>query len=123
MYDKTNLFSDNCKKCGTIPTYADDATYIVTTSSRFEAQMKITENVDKIKKFLVANQLTINLGKTEILETMTRQKRVRLEGTPPQLTVLKPDNTLKSNKIIQLHQTTRNQHQQRSQMESTARNW
>ena len=48
-----------------------------------------------MKTFLSANTLSLNLGKTEIVETMVRQKRARLAGAPPQLSVLKPDGTLK----------------------------
>ena len=50
---------------------------------------------DRIKKFLDSNSLSLNLGKTEIVETMVRQKRVRQTGLPPQLSVRKPDGTLK----------------------------
>ena len=70
-------------------------TYVVTTKTRFQAQSKITENTEKIKQFLTANSLSINLGKAELLETMIRQKRTRIEGNPPQLSVQKPDGQLK----------------------------
>ena len=39
--------------------------------------------------------MSINLSKSEIVETMVRQKRVTLQGLPPQLSVTKPDGTLK----------------------------
>ena len=42
-----------------------------------------------------ANSLAINLGKTEIVEIMVPQKRVRITGLPPQISVTKPDGTLK----------------------------
>ena len=45
--------------------------------------------------FLVANSLSLNLSKTEIVEVMVWQKRARLPGLPPQLTVQKPDGSLK----------------------------
>ena len=90
-----NLFSNNCNKCGSIPTYADDASYVITTKTRYEAQEKINKNVLKIKQFLDANSLSINLGKAEILEIMVRQKRVSQTGAPPQLAVSKPDGSLK----------------------------
>ena len=48
-----------------------------------------------MKRFLVSNSLSLNLGKTEIVETMVRQKRAHLAGITPQLSVLKPDGTLK----------------------------
>ena len=93
--DKTNLFTDNCEKCGIIPTYADDSTIVISTSNRYEAQELIIDTTDKVKTFLDANSLSLNLGKTEILEAMVRQKRVRLPGFPPQLAVQNNDGTLK----------------------------
>ena len=93
--DKTNLFTDNCEKCGFIPTYADDSTIVISSSNRYEAQEQIIDTTDRVKTFLDANSLSLNLGKTEILETMVRQKRVRLPGFPPQLAVQNNDGTLK----------------------------
>ena len=89
------LFTDNCKSCGSLPTYADDSTFIITTKSRFETQIKIVKMIEKIKTFLDANSLAINLGKTEIVEIMVRQKRAKVTGLPPQITVTKPDGSLK----------------------------
>ena len=91
----SNLFTDNCNECGQMPTYADNSTVVITTSNRFKAQERITVIVDRVKEFLAANSLSLNLGKTEIVETMVRQKRARLTGIPPQLSVIKPDGTLK----------------------------
>ena len=96
--EKTNLFTDNCAKCGFIPTYADDSTIVITSSNRYEAQEQIIDTTDKIKIFLDANSLSLNLGKTEILETMVRQKRVRLPGFQ------KNDGTLK---VITANETCR----------------
>ena len=80
--DRTKLFTDNCSKCGSIPTYTDDSTYLVSTRTRYEAQVKITKNIDKIKTYLDSNSLSINLGKTEILEIVVRQKQTRITGSP-----------------------------------------
>ena len=93
--DASDLFDDNCEVCGQMPTYADDSTVVITTSTRFQAQDKIVTIIDKVKTFLAANSLSLNLGKTEIVETMVRQKRVHLAGLPPQLSVVKPDGSLK----------------------------
>ena len=90
-----NLFTDNCERCGQLPTYADDSTVVITTTNRFQAQEKIIAITDKVKTFLVANSLSLNLSKTEIVEVMVRQKRARLAGLPPQLTVINPDSSLK----------------------------
>ena len=70
----SNLFSPNCEKCGQIPTYADDSTVVISTTSRFEAQEKIISITDKMKIFLSSNSLSLNLSKTEIVEIMVRQK-------------------------------------------------
>ena len=101
--NESDLFDDNCVKCGQIPTYADDSTVVLTTDNRFDAQTKIVSIVDRVKTFLTANSLSLNLGKTEIVEIMVRQKRVHQSGQPPQLTVQKPDGSLK---IIHWPKTT-----------------
>ena len=38
--NQTKLFGLNCKKCGSVPVYADDATYAVETKTRQESQKK-----------------------------------------------------------------------------------
>ena len=87
--DDSELFTENCKTCGQMPTYADDSTVVITTTNRFSAQDRINIIIDRVKDFLAANSLSLNLGKSEIVETMVRQKRARLPGLPPQLTVTK----------------------------------
>ena len=77
------LFNDNCNDCGTIPTYADDSTLVITTDTRFQAQEKITTKMEKVKSFLNNNSLTVNGTKTEILEMMVQQKLRWVRGTPP----------------------------------------
>ena len=89
------LFTENCNSCGQIPTYADDSTIVITTDTRFKAQERIITLVDRVKIFLASNSLSLNIGKTEIVEVMVRQKRARIGGVPPQLTVVNPDNTIK----------------------------
>ena len=91
----SSLFTDNCKTCGMMPTYADDSTVVIVTKTRFTAQEKIVVVIDRVRKFLAANSLSLNLGKSEIVECMVRQKRVRLNGLPLQLSVVKPDGSLK----------------------------
>ena len=93
--DEANLFTENCVTCGQMPTYADDSTVIISTTNRFQAQECITVITDRVKTFLTSNSLSLNLGKTEIVECMVRQKRAQLPGMPPQLTVLKPDGSIK----------------------------
>ena len=93
--DESELFTTNCKTCGQMPTYADDSTVVITTVNRFTAQERVNTIIDRVKVFLAANSLSLNLGKSEIVEVMVRQKRARLLGFPPQLSVIKPDGTLK----------------------------
>ena len=83
-----NLFVPNCPQCGSVPSYADDVTFMVTGHSRFSNQERLSTNAVRLKTFLNDNNLSINMGKTAIIEIMTRQKRVRLQDNPPpQLTV------------------------------------
>ena len=64
------LFSNNCNQCGTIFGYADDATYISTSNSRFQNLENIKENIRKIQDFLEANKMNINTSKTILMELM-----------------------------------------------------
>ena len=67
--------------------YADDTTYVAISDTREANQRKIWENLEKIAQHLNANKLTINMGKTTLIETMTRQKRWRTGGITPTLEV------------------------------------
>ena len=64
-------------------------------SPDLETKRKITENAGKLKNFVNNNNMSINLGKTEVIEIMVQQKRARLPGVPPQLVVETPDGNLK----------------------------
>ena len=52
--NESDLFDDNCVKCGQIPTYADDSTVVISTDNRFEAQSKIVSIIDSVKTFLIS---------------------------------------------------------------------
>ena len=80
---KNELFTDNCKSCGSIPTYADDSTLVLSTNDRFSAQEKMIAKMHTIKEFLNNNSLTVNSGKMEILKMMVPQKRRWIQGAPP----------------------------------------
>ena len=80
--DESELFTENCVTCGQMPTYADDSTVMITTKNRFVTQERIIVIINRVKNFLASNSLSLNLGKSEIVETMVRQKRVRLQGLP-----------------------------------------
>ena len=92
---KERLFTDICNICGMLPTYADDSTIVITTKTRFAAQVRIVRKVEEIKTFLDTNSLAINLTKTEIVEIMVHQKRTRMSGNSHQLSVTKSDGILK----------------------------
>ena len=71
--------------CGSLPTYADDATFLFASNSRNINQSKLTDNLKKIKIFLNDHSLSMNESKTTLLELMVRQKRVRINGSPPSI--------------------------------------
>ena len=83
----TSLFGGKCSKCGEMSIYADDAQFVVYSASRFENQISIENCFQRIVDFLSANGLEINQGKTTLTEFMCKQKRARLPGIPPDLTV------------------------------------
>ena len=82
-----HLYGPNCELCGAIPCYADDATVVISSSTRTENQTKILKNIDKVNKFLNNNGLVMNRDKTTLNEMMTTQKRTRTTGQPPSLMV------------------------------------
>ena len=68
--------------------YADDGTiWYIASNSRDQNQDKIEQIFWKLKNYLNANGLKINESKTKLTEFMTRQKRVRTKGIPPDLTI------------------------------------
>ena len=75
------------RKIVTLPVFADDAQYLITSKSRYNNQIKIEENFTRIKNYFNDNGLQINENKTNLTEYMTRQKRCKSRGIPPELTV------------------------------------
>ena len=88
------LFGDNCPKCGTIPNYADDATFVVANPTREQNQVQLSRSLDTITTYLNSNHLSINQPKTALLEIMTHQKRSRIGGVPPSLVVQNGTNKI-----------------------------
>ena len=82
-----HLFTENCDKCGQFTLYADDGLYSHDSGTRNENQDKIDINYTRIKDFLESNGLKVNEGKTKLQEFMTYQKRTKLAGIPPDLSV------------------------------------
>ena len=86
---QTELFGDNCRSCGSVPSYADDATFVVETKTREMSQKKIEEATTRMKNFLNSQDLCVNMEKTCILESMVKQKRSRIKGEQPSLSIQK----------------------------------
>ena len=93
--DTTRLFDKQCNECGCIEQYADDTTYIISSKIRNHNQQKLEDNLARIQEFLTTNYLTVNTKKTKLTETMIKQKRGRMAGTPPELKITLEDNTEK----------------------------
>ena len=89
------LFGNNCKVCGSVPCYADDASVIFASNSREQNQEKLITHLKRTTTFLNRNKLNLNKTKTTISELMTSQKRTRLTGSPPVLMVLGANNEQK----------------------------
>ena len=83
------LFGDNCRHCGSVPCYADDATFVVETKNRDLSQKKIEDATTKMKNFLNSQDLCVNMEKTSIIECMVKQKRSRTMGEKPSLSIQK----------------------------------
>ena len=86
-FSTDDLFTENCVKCGQFTLYADDGLYSHASKRRNWNQDKLDENYTRIKNFLNSNGLQVNGSKTKLQEFMTYQKRTKLAGVPPDLTV------------------------------------
>ena len=81
------LFTRDCDLCGKFPMYADDGQFQYSSNHRGWNQDKVDTVFWRIKNFLNANGLQVNEGKTCLVEFMTHQKRSKISGIPPDLTV------------------------------------
>ena len=85
--ERVTLFGQPCKDCGTMISFADDGIFVRSSHSRHSNQDKIDAIYNRTKAYLNANGLKINEGKTSLTEFMTKQKRGRLQGIPPELMI------------------------------------
>ena len=85
--ENDDLFGTPCNTCGEIITYSDDSTYHIANKKRAENQDKINKNILRIKQFMNNNDLSMNIGKTKVLELMLKQKKGKIPGPPPMLTL------------------------------------
>ena len=81
------LFARDCNRCGIFPMYADDGQLQISSNSRGYNQDKLELNFWEVCGFLNANGLQVNQWKTKLTEFMTHQKRAKLKGIPPDITV------------------------------------
>ena len=86
--DHSKLFKKNCPDCGSLPSYADDATLVLTGNDRVVNQRKLSKLLAELSSFLNDNELAINQEKTVLMEIMMHQKRCKLKDQPPNLSVL-----------------------------------
>ena len=98
--ENDQLFGNNCKPCGMLSLYADDALYVITSKSRMFNQMQIERKFGRIKEYLNMNGLQINEAKTTLTEFMSHQKRAKLKGIPPELMVREDVNVRNQDKHI-----------------------
>ena len=98
--DNTQLFGKHCQKCGSVTIFADDAQFLVTSNDRNQNQESLIRNFDRIVEFLNANGLSVNQGKTGLTEYMSKQKRGRLRGQPPELRVTEIVENIEVEKVI-----------------------
>ena len=93
--EQDSLFPVNCKKCGIVPSFADDLTVVTGSNNRDENQVKLRETLNTMNRFLSANRLTINETKTKIVEVMVPRKRARTRGSPPYLDTVGENGEMK----------------------------
>ena len=79
------LFGRDCRHCLNLTLYVDDGLYV--TSSRNVNQYNIENVFHKIKNYLNAHWLQINESTTVLSEIMSQQKRAKIQGILPYLTI------------------------------------
>ena len=79
----TTLWNDNCKKCGMIPGYTHDTTFVTVGQNRTENEDRVRTILNRIKKFLNSNGLTVNTTKMTLIEIMLPQKHAKIGGNTP----------------------------------------
>ena len=70
----------NCSNCTKIIQYADDTSVIVRGQTKEEITIILKQKLEILYKYLTANGLCVNQGKTKLLVGGTRQRITALEG-------------------------------------------
>ena len=81
--------------------FVDDVEDVTKSKSQMKNKLKIKHNYQAIVVFQNSNGLEVNAGKTCLTEYMTHQKRVKIQGIPPELTVMKQQK----DKLVDSHIT------------------
>ena len=74
------LFANNCKKCGTIMSFADDAIYLTSNRTRQSNQNRLEEMMHRLKTYLNNNRMMMNTSKARLWEFMLNQKLCKTRG-------------------------------------------
>ena len=98
------LFQQNCRKCGSIPAFADDASVVMETKTRVWSQELVNKVTTELKSFLNSQDLSVNMSKTNLFESMVKQKRTRLKGSQP---IIETVNAKGEEKTIKPQQSIR----------------
>ena len=104
MNNSEYLFNNECKICGIFINYADDSTIILKCDKEdyIICSNKLDHILSKMSEFLAANFLKLNIDKTQILRTTSRQQLAENKGEKIKLNALDgngknivPSNTAK----------------------------
>ena len=74
--EREKLFGVPCKFCGRFVSFADDSTIVFrgTKGEDRNLSIKIDKQLLKVEEFLASNNLKLNISKTQILRTASRQQ-------------------------------------------------
>ena len=72
VHNGGELFNHNCKKCGNVTVYADDAVFTTASRNRMANQARLSEMMVLIQEFLQNNRITMNPLKTILCEYMIK---------------------------------------------------
>ena len=89
------LFGSNCRVCGNLSAYADDAIYTTASKHRDTNQLRLSMMLLRMKTYLNNNRMTVNPTKTLLWKFMLHQKSCKTRGTPPHLITINNQGNIK----------------------------
>ena len=105
----SNFYNDlpNCLDVATTTIYADDTTLTFSAINTASLKEQINNELKRLNQWLIANKLTLNVSKTEIMVITTRQKRTYINDTLNIKIDHRPVHQAKSVKMlgVQIEQT------------------